>query len=210
MLNIAINWAVDNNRLAKNPIRGYDTVEEPEPARIMLDEGKANGQEWQKLYQAIHKDKKALFLCLYETAMRPAEVFLMRWEWVNVFAKTITIPAGITKTKKGRVIPISERLWEALKDRPRVSELVFPNVDTGKPFNGVAKAFKAACRRSGLAGRGLTPYCLRRTRLTIWNAIDSTAARELGGHAKRRDDPHLYNYVQPGLERLADVVMRAA
>ncbi|WP_312283445.1 tyrosine-type recombinase/integrase [Candidatus Igneacidithiobacillus taiwanensis] len=50
-----------------------------------------------------------------ETAMRQGEIFALEWSWVDFDKHTIKLPAEITKTKRGRIIPLSERAEEALR-----------------------------------------------------------------------------------------------
>ncbi|MFH0920710.1 MAG: hypothetical protein V1913_10140, partial [Fibrobacterota bacterium] len=98
---------------------------------------------------------------------------------------------------------------EVLKRRPRVFDYVFPNMDTGRPYNSLQRVFEAAIKAAKLEGRGLTPYALRRTRLTRWNVIDPVAAMAAAGH-EPNSNIHYKNYVNVGKDRLHALVSNAA
>jgi integrase len=183
ILTFALNWLVKTRRISENPIRGFEKLPLPDPKKIMFDNGHADGPEWQTFFKHVSDSHKDLLLCLYETGCRPGEVFQMRWEWVNQFERSILIPAEVAKTGKARKVPMSAKLFQALSKRPGTNELVFPNPKTGKPYRSVRKAFRGALKRSGLEGKGLTVYSIRRTRLSIWNQVDAIAAMQASGHS---------------------------
>lgn len=208
LLNVALNWSVKTRRIQLNPIAKYEKIKEGEPKKIVFDHGEADGPEWQDFYKAVSPSHKDIFLALYETGCRPSEVFDMRWEWLNPFARSMTIPAIITKTGLGRQVPISEKLWKVLESRERVNEYVFPNPETGKPFQNVTKAFRGAITRAELQGKGLTVYAIRRTRLTAWNQIDPVAAMQAAGHSLN-GSIHYKHYVNISESRVLNLVAKA-
>jgi len=111
LLKTTLNWAVRvTKKLRENGIKGYEKLEEGEPKKIVF-----SVDEWTKFYEAVHSSKKDIFLAISETGARPAEILDLRWDWVNFFAGVIEIPASITKTRKGRAIPLSLALADALK-----------------------------------------------------------------------------------------------
>jgi integrase len=140
--------------------------------------------------------------------MRPAEVFSMRWSWVEEVSSDhwlIVVPASSEKTARGREIPVSPALLQVLKASPKTAPdaLVFPN-DRGEQRHDIREAFAGAVKRAELAGRGLTPYCLRRTRISVWDSIDPAAARIAAGHSPV--DVHEKHYVRIGRARLFRLV----
>jgi integrase len=62
------------------------------------------------------------------------------------------------------------------------SEYIFPNPETGEPFQRVRRAFVAACRRAGI--EGLRFHDLRHTFATrcIRAGVDIHTLKELLGH----------------------------
>jgi integrase len=81
MFNLALNHAVDTERLQVNHLSRFCRVEIPEPKKVVLDEGFENGPQWQGLYNGATDHLKPILLTLYETGMRLGEVLAMRREW---------------------------------------------------------------------------------------------------------------------------------
>jgi integrase len=211
-LSMAINFAADSGVLDFNPIKRFIHVPQGQPAKVVLDDGYENGPEWEALYDALHKRVKPIALTLYETGMRPKECFNMRWNWLREKAPdrwVITVPQCIDKTGNEHDVPVSARLLALFKSMGMGAGagggVVFP---AQRSVSGVREkmdtAFTSALARSGLAGRGISPYALRRTRITIWDAVDSNACRYAVGHVPR--EVHLRHYVRISQERLFGLV----
>jgi integrase len=83
--------------------------------------------------------------------------------------------------------------------------VVFPAQRRASGVRGnIENAFRSALCRCGLSGLGISPYALRRTRITIWDAVDSNACRYAVGHVAR--EVHLRHYVRIPPERLFRLV----
>jgi integrase len=217
-LSMAINLLVDDGLLMANPIRRFITVKQDSPQKIMLDDGIENGPQWWAIYDAISSRVRTILLTLYETGMRPVEVFSLRWYWlkeVGVDQYLIEIPDrevidGVEvfreKTGNRHRVPVLPRLLVALKTLGirNDTDLVFPAPKKGGTREDIESAFTTAIRRAKLTGRHLSPYALRRTRLTIWDAIDSAAAKHASGHVL--EGAHHTNYVQFTPQRLLKLV----
>lgn len=206
ILNMALNRMADDGEIPFNPVKCFIKVEQDKPKKIVLDDGYENGPEWQAIYQNAQDDKKLIFLCLYYTGMRPKECFHFRYDWIEKITEEfwmIKIPSEVEKTETERLIPVAPILRDSLKLK-WMSGLVFPSSVTGDVIKGIHKAFSGAVKRSGLSGKGYTPYVLRRTRLTIWDEIDSDAAKCSGGHTLK--GTHYKNYVRFTKQRLFKLV----
>lgn len=218
LLNAALNHAVDMTYIEDNPVRRFHHVKLPKPDVLLLDDGVDWGEEWAGIFENLcpsliesfpdrYLRTRVLILCLYETGMRPDEVFSMHHNWIREVQPgfmMITVPKEMSKTKMARRIPVSDRLggqltkiWKRGQDG-----LLFPSPITGMKFSdsGIKKVFKAACERAGLDERQYTPYALRRTRTTIWDSIDEGAARFATGHTPQ--DSHRKHYVRMTDKRL--------
>lgn len=207
VLSASLNWLVKGDVIPRNPIARYERAKQATPAKIVIDEGHQDGPQWQKILDCADPDTIPILICLYETGMRPAEVFQMRWDWIEEITESawmITVPAKLEKTGSERKIPVSPKLQEVLKSSPRHSELVFPSPVTGEPRVGIQRAFQGILRRAGLQNRGITPYALRRTRITIWDEIDGDACRYVVGHTAK--DVHAKHYRRFTSERLFKLV----
>jgi integrase len=70
--------------------------------------------------------------------------------------------------------------------------------------DNIKTAWNTAIKRAGLQNMNLTPYCLRRTRLSIWDQIDSDCSRYCGGHVP--SDVHSLHYVKYTNSRIFKLV----
>lgn len=200
----ALRWAVKNRLLDYNPIEGITHLKEPEPAKIMLDEGVEFGDDWRRLYNAIGeknyfsgkltirgKKTKLKFLMQYKTGMRIGEINQMQHSWIDQIAMKINLPGDVTKSAKSRIIPIDMELIQAINDYKSDCANTPLSNDKYLFYNQISKthdkrsdrAFNSAVERAGLKGRGITSHALRRTRGTIWDSIDERASMEVLGHS---------------------------
>lgn len=80
-----------------------------------------------------------------ETAMRRGELLSLRWDEINLYAQTATLP--LTKNGTLRVVPLSKKAIAILKNLPKN--------ENGKVFQlsemGMEAAFRKACSRAGIA-----------------------------------------------------------
>lgn len=223
-LNMALNFCVDDDYIPHNPVARFCRVSQGEPKKIVLDDGHAWGEHWQAIYDNVSSGweqsrpsawarNRALVLLLYETGMRPVEAFRMRHDWWHEVRDgywIIEVPEEAEKTsKRSRRIPVSSVLWESMREilTPGRDELLFPSGATGRQRgqHGIEKTFRNAVERAGLQRYGYTPYCLRRTRVTIWDKIDEGACRAAVGHSAGKDS-HRRNYSHVGMDRLFKLV----
>ncbi|EGL7881550.1 tyrosine-type recombinase/integrase [Escherichia coli] len=107
------------------------------------------------------------------TALRTAELRLMRWEWVDLQSATITLPAEVMKARRPHVVPLSRQAVELLQDqftRSGYSAFVFPGrFMDNKPLSASAilKALERIGYKSIATGHG-------------WRTTFSTALNESG------------------------------
>ncbi len=240
-------------RISYNPIDGYDRPKQKDPSKVVLDEGSEDGAEWWAIYSQCSENAKLLVLCLYDTGMRPKEVFFMRRSWFIEMSQERWIiefpPEFAEKTdKERRRVPVSLRLLKEML--PILSNLtpdslVFPSPRKGKNRTRHWSAFNTAVKRVRLmakkasefsdfsdfnawavknkwkeedvftawnvrnfTGNKVTPYALRRTRISVWDAIDENASRYASGHSmkSKQEDSHNKNYVRFPLDRLFRLV----
>jgi integrase len=99
---------------------------------------------------------KAAVLFGLDSGMRVGEILQLKWSDVDVKGRIAVIPAEYTKTKRGRIVPISDRLATEL-DRLR-SLSAGPEIF---PFSTIKRSFNTAKRLAGV--EGFTFHDLRRT-----------------------------------------------
>ncbi|MCC5880051.1 MAG: tyrosine-type recombinase/integrase [Idiomarina sp.] len=115
--------------------------------------------------------KFAILLCLYGGGQRPYEVINTRYSWIDIQAKTWTIPGTITKNKLELVIPMSKQLT-ALIEESRLFAwnspfLICKRLDPGQPMHtsSIAQVLQRYCKRKGI--EPFVPRDLRRTCKTL-------------------------------------------
>lgn len=218
-LSAAINLLVDDGVLERNHISKFIKIKLDKPKQVIFDDGKEYGPQYRGLIEAMSPKVREMVEVLYETGMRPVDLFNMRWGWLMPKEHgcwIIRIPAeecvdGVRvyeeKTRNQHDIPVSPRALEVFKAvgmSTASKKLVFPSNVTGKVRKDIRTGFNSALEAAGLTGLDITPYALRRTRITIWDEIDPTACRVAAGHAI--NEVHVKHYVNITPSRLFKLV----
>jgi len=106
----------------------------PRPKRIEMGRSlppPPSAPTWAEMDACIAAVKTPWIACLLTflrfTGLRVGETMLLRWEDLDLERGLLTIEPGISKTGRGRVIPVSAHLVEALSGWPRVSSCVIPS-----------------------------------------------------------------------------------
>src|SRR5215831_4365895 len=155
---------------------------------------------------------KSILLTAWETGMRRGEIVLLTWPQVNFKENVIFLDSQDTKTRKRRLIPMSQRLRATLlelrQSRGKVVDLtqrVFLS-DRGKPFaqpRTIRDAFENAVKRAGL--QDVHFHDLRRSFATrkVTEGWDRDFVKAITGHTT---DKVFARYNKPSLETLRAVV----
>jgi integrase len=151
-LRAAFNKAVFWGYLDVNPMQKIHLPKIPQsyPAFINIDELDTI------IKKTENEDLKDFFLMGYHSGMRRDEIRLLKWSSINLKDRIITVSNSktfTTKSKKERVIPINDTLFDMLKNRlPKVinlnsDEFVFQKL-SGIPYHPdyVTKQFKKVVR----------------------------------------------------------------
>lgn len=158
LLRAVFYWALGLDYIATNPfhkngrpaVRGIG--KKTERARRL------HGDEGARLLAACGPHLRAVVECGLETGMRRGEILGLRWRDVALDVGEIRLPAGATKTKTARTIPISARL-RAVLDMRRVDPAGEPlpptafvfGTEIGSRVASITTAWRAACGRAGIA-----------------------------------------------------------
>ena len=178
-----------------NPVQMVRKPQSPQArSRVLTDE------EITKLLQALeptgrrsHWTKPAVQIAL-TTAMRRGELLSLRWEHIDLEARTAYLPD--TKNGDSRTVPLSSMAVDVLANLPRhISGVVIP-----VKFFTLDAAFKRALERAGIDD--VRFHDLRRTAITrmaekLPNVIELAA---VSGH---KSLTVLKRYYQPKAEALA-------
>ncbi len=112
---------------------------------------------------------KTFFHLLILTALRTAELRLMRWSWINLEDAVITLPAEVMKARRPHIVPLPRQAVELLRDQFTRSghfEYVFPGRFTDGPLS--PSATLKTIDRIGWKGR-VTGHGFRTTFSTTLN-----------------------------------------
>lgn len=148
-------WGIN----VSNPVQMVRKPQSPQArSRVLTDD------EIGKLLHALepqgrrsHWTKPAVQLAL-ETAMRRGELLSLRWEYIDLQARTAFLPD--TKNGESRTVPLSSAAAQVLSELPKhISGAVIP-----VKFFSLDAAFKRACKRAGL--QEVRFHDLRRTAIT--------------------------------------------
>jgi len=165
-LRAIFSWAVKGKLILTNPLMNIQ-LSTPEGGK-----GRHFSRaQYELIMSKISNRHKDIVLCLFHTGMRNNEVRSMRWSWVDFEKDEIHLPAADgefqSKTNKGRDIPITSQLKEALLRRRAISAYpetgyVFSPDGGSRKYNDLHQNFFASfLKKLNIKGK-----CLHSTRHT--------------------------------------------
>lgn len=175
MMNLAIDWGL----LTLNPVSRVKFFSEKANFRETI----LSMQEEEALLKKCPKRLLPIVQVALNTGMRRGEILGLRWNQVDLAARTIKL--NQTKSGKPRIIPINAFLLDILTGQERktgYSEFVFLNRATRKPFKDVKRAFNTAATNAGI--EGLRFHDLRHTFASrlVAAGVDLITVKDLLGH----------------------------
>jgi integrase len=185
-LKLIFRRAVEWGEISRNPAALVKKFPEPKNKLRILSDDEAD-----RLLEKANPQLAPVLTILLTTAMRPHEVFALRWEYpgwdtendlevsiVSIKKKMIFIPGGLAKNHKDREVPLSKELIALFEALPGDSK-------SGKvfPMNTAPKSFKAAVKGAEL--KNVTLYTLKHTAASrmIKAGVDIITVTELIGHS---------------------------
>lgn len=101
---------------------------------------------------SLNRDLPDIIRVMGATGLRRENVLTMKWAWFDASRGTLSIPAECDKAKKGFILYLSSQVSALLSARQTqsVSEWVFPNPKTGKPYHSCRSAWVMSCQRAGI------------------------------------------------------------
>lgn len=134
--NVFLNWCVANGHIQGNPISGIRGI-----GRIKKRERLLTDDELKVILRKAlnypHPFGQIVALCVL-TGQRRSEIASLEWGWID--AKTITLPAHITKNRREHTFPYHDFTKDVLATIPRTGPLLFPGRDKESVWNGWSKA----------------------------------------------------------------------
>jgi len=198
-LKAAFNTAQRWKLLDANLFEGVSLAEVPERDPLFF-----SPSDFERLLQCIKENwLKEIVVFAVLTGMRRGELINLRWQDVDLHAKTIQIHSTSTfRTKQGRkrVIPLNDTAFYLVQSRhgKDTSDHVF-TLNGKQIFDGwLTHAFKKAVRRAKLEKDGLHFHSLRHT-FASWLVQDGVSLYEvqkLLGHSSS-SVTEIYSHLQP-------------
>jgi integrase len=185
-LSAFFRWAVSKDAHLANPVRDSFKATEDGPRDRSLTDQEVAGV-W---LAAPNNDFGKIVRLLMLTACRRNEIGELRWDEVNLDARTITLPKARTKNKQKHVVPLTDQAVAILQAQPRGRDVVFGAGARG--FNAWSKA-KARLDKS----LTLAPWTLHDLRRTARSGLGKLSVQ-----------PHIaeavLNHLPPALVRTYD------
>ncbi len=181
-LRAVFKLALKNSLVKSNPVRGLRFFrEDNEQTRVVSYEEEA------KYLGAAVKRLREVAVLIFNTGMRPEEVYRLRREDVHLMEGYLHIPFGKTRAAR-RNIPLNRDARILLASRLEklgTDRFVFPSKnDWSRPMGQIANTHARTVKRAGLPWFRL--YDLRHTFATraVQSSMDLPTLAKLLGHAK--------------------------
>ncbi len=174
------SWGVERGLLRKNPLKGMTRVKPDTTRRCMTFE------EWCGLLRGAGRPVRVLLWALMETGARPSELRSLTWDMVHGDRCVLPKHKTAKKTGKPRVIRLSDRMQNRLRQLKQrsTSQYVFVN-SRGEPWtqNALRLRVDRIVERQVLA-RDVCVYMIRHTFATwsIMSGMDLATVADLMGH----------------------------
>ena len=153
----------------------------------------------------------------YATGCRPGATRRIIWQWVDLDAKEIHLPAYVVKTRQPIVIPLSEEVVEMLRKLPKNDRPVFNTTNLrnewekccAKLGRGERTPVRAPGKKVRYAYRGLLLYDFRRSaaRNLIKAGVPQAVAKKITGH---KTDSMFSRYNIVSTEQVHDAMRKLA
>jgi site-specific recombinase XerD len=189
-LKASFNRAVDWNYLEQNPFKKVKLPRTPRSYPLFISEPQFND-----LISNCHEEylKNIMIVAIY-SGMRLGEITNMQWSQIDLRNKTIVVRSNstfTTKSKKDRVIPMCNKLYNLLKGlsdnslQTKDSIYVFEKINGVRYLNDhISKSFKKVLVKSSL-DKKLKFHSLRHSFASnlIQRGVSLYVIKELLGHS---------------------------
>lgn len=121
------------------------------------EEGRAYTEEeiYTLLQNSSTEEMRLQILIGWSMGLRHGEIAALRWAWIHFDTNRIQLPPEVTKTRRGRSVPLNDEVRRELIERRRTLEgpCVFPSQnDPSKPIPDFDSQWQRTWTRSGLDG----------------------------------------------------------
>jgi integrase len=150
----SLQRAVEAGYLAVNPLSGVKLLKNPEPITRYL-----SNEEAARLHENLIKfptNFQVMVVVSLNTGLRRGELLTLTWDSLKLNADIpqLLVKSEYSKTGKSRTVPLNHKALGALlrwqQQNDGKSQWVFPNPETGKPYNNVRKPWAKLLKISAI------------------------------------------------------------
>ncbi|REJ91811.1 MAG: site-specific integrase [Planctomycetota bacterium] len=204
----ALNWAVEQQLIDKNPIKG---MRRPKPGTRHRG---LDRRELVMLARAAHPRFRALLIALRQTGARHIELRHLTWEQIHGDRLVIADHKTAGKVQQPRVIPLTPRMQRLIKRIRSRTESAFVFVNTrDKPWtcSAVNQQIRRLRKKLNLPD-DVCAYMIRHTFATegIANGVDVITLSKVMGHQNTTMLRKHYGHVEQFPEHMESAMRRAA
>jgi len=198
LLKTMFNKAVEWEKLRTNPISKVKKFRENGFIERILTRGEAS-----QLIDAAPNYLRPILIIALNTGMRKGEILKLRW--IDIVSQNKYILIKESKSGRSRKVPMNGNVIGALEGIQSISEFVFVNQKTMKPFGDIKKSFATTCREAGITGFRF--HDLRHTFATnyIQAGGDIVSLSRILGHS---DIKMTMRYAHPSFENMLKAINR--
>ena len=123
----------------------------------------------------------------YHTGWRKGEAINLTWDKVDMKQRTIRLDPGETKNEEARNVYMNDELFREMQGVFSKRRLGCPYVfhHAGQPIRKFEKAWKAACKKTGLRGKLFHDFRRTAARNMVRSGIPERVAMMITGHKTR-------------------------
>lgn len=187
-LSAFFEWCISEGFLSSNPLRGLKRRKtQPRIVHIeintLIELLKAPD-----LSTYVGVRDYAMFLTTLDTGIRPSEMLDLMEDDFDFSGKQVRLRPEITKTRTGRILPISQKTMQAVKELLRIRPVDWRSSPIFCSYEGNKLAIRSWENRlehySKILGTKIRPYDLRHTFALLWvrNGGDVFSLQQTMGH----------------------------
>lgn len=186
-LRVLFKPAIAKGWITIHPMQWIDKPAKEKPRKRILSDEEIKDL-WQRLDKVQPNARDSMKLLLL-TAQRKGEIFKMKWEDID---DNWIWHQKENKTDSVHLLPLSSQVISILKNKPKISEWVFPSNRNASHVIDVKKVRIALNKKMG--GEPWTEHDLRRTARTLMSRL------KIKHHVRER----VLNHSQGGMVRVYD------
>lgn len=177
---LARRWSMPGGEI--NPVRGIPRQRFDNARQRYLSADQARRLKW-ACELSPNRQLKHIVGLLLLTGARKSELLHARWEHVDLDRQAWFIPE--TKTGKARHVPLSQAAIDILRIAPRLPgcPYVLPNLETGRPFTTLKRAWQRARDLADLPGLRIHDLRHSAASFMINAGVNLYAVGKVLGHA---------------------------